>query len=643
MYHAIPPRPEQGSQQGQTQAARPRIFISHSHADDAFGQRLAADLRRELGDDDAVWYDASGGLRGGEEWWDEIVRQISSRPIFLVVLSPDAMTSRWVRDEIRIAWLLKNSSDERRIIPILARPTEDLRADLRSLHIISFVSQTYDDGLKQVFSALYRTSASVPQQGLGLAASQGDIGAYWRSQGQPWRKELEISQERQRYLAERLTVTPDVAAGIFPFVDVNLARADVEWLVGQMDGGPVNWHDTTQQRRVGLDLRGADLQGADLSGLPLSRTLFGLEAAPQRLRGTPTRYELIRLNASEAQRQRAAANLENAILWEVHLEGACLARVSLRGADLGAAHLEAADLTLANLENADLTDAVLDRARLNETRFDSAILQRASLQHAQVYLGSLVGAQLVETHFEGADLAGADFSGADLRRAFFDAGSNLRDVQLSNARIVGTHWRDADLTTVTWSELRRVGDETYALAKLLTVHDSKVDGSTPLQRRQERFLRFQDAHRASKQLATALAAQGIDAADRFAYRAALLQRRLYRRQFRIYLYVGSLLLDFIVGYGYRPGRAMVIYLNTILGFALAYFALSNIGYTGYSARLSPIDALILSITAFHGRGFFPSAIPLGDTLAQIGACEAVIGLLVEIILVAAFSRRAFGR
>jgi len=50
----------------------PRIFISHSSKDDDFGTQLVEDLRRVLGDEDAVWYDSQGGLRGGDAWWHKI-------------------------------------------------------------------------------------------------------------------------------------------------------------------------------------------------------------------------------------------------------------------------------------------------------------------------------------------------------------------------------------------------------------------------------------------------------------------------------------------------------------------------------------------------------------------------------------------
>src|SRR2546421_11182272 len=90
--------------------------------------------------------------------------------------------------------------------------------------------------------------------------------AYWRQQGQPWRTEPEIDAERQRYLAERRAITPEIEKGIYPFRDIKLSRADVEWLLATHENGrgPVDWRDESQCRRIGLDLQGADLSHAFL-------------------------------------------------------------------------------------------------------------------------------------------------------------------------------------------------------------------------------------------------------------------------------------------------------------------------------------------------------------------------------------------
>jgi len=134
---------------------------------------------------------------------------------------------------------------------------------------------------------------------------------YWQAQGQPWRTESEIDSVRQTFLTERLAIKPDIEQGIYPFKDMKLARADVEWLLANHEKGqgPVDWSDEHQQERLGLDLRGADLRQVNLQRLPLIRMRGGLHS-----------YEWF--EASEAQRNMAAIHLEGADLRWARLEGA---------------------------------------------------------------------------------------------------------------------------------------------------------------------------------------------------------------------------------------------------------------------------------------------------------------------------------
>jgi len=46
-----------------------------------------------------------------------------------------------------------------------------------------------------------------------------------------WRTGPEIDAERQKFLTERLAIAPDIQRGIYPFKDVSLTRADIEWLL----------------------------------------------------------------------------------------------------------------------------------------------------------------------------------------------------------------------------------------------------------------------------------------------------------------------------------------------------------------------------------------------------------------------------
>ena len=65
------------------------VFISYARTEGAAAARLAADLG-ELGY--TVWYDAD--LVGGDDWWNEILRQISSCELFVLALGPRSAASR---------------------------------------------------------------------------------------------------------------------------------------------------------------------------------------------------------------------------------------------------------------------------------------------------------------------------------------------------------------------------------------------------------------------------------------------------------------------------------------------------------------------------------------------------------------------
>jgi len=130
-----------------------RIFISHSSRDLAFVKQLARDLRDALGDEQAVWYDSSN-LKGGTQWWREIVAELQNSTVFLLVCSPEAMASDWVNDEIDMAWRRKNSPDKMRFIPLLYRDCK-LRFDVENLQVISFRDPTrYQRSLQQLRKAL---------------------------------------------------------------------------------------------------------------------------------------------------------------------------------------------------------------------------------------------------------------------------------------------------------------------------------------------------------------------------------------------------------------------------------------------------------------------------------------------------------
>lgn len=151
------------------------------------------------------------------------------------------------------------------------------------------------------------------------------------------------------------------------------------------------------------------------------------------------------------------------------------------------------------------------------------------------------------------------------------------------------------------------------------------------------------AVRANRQLVVALQAQGLNEdAVRFAYRAQRLQRIVSRRQKRYGTYLFSGFLDVIAGYGYKPKRSLIWYIAVIIGFASGYFLVTHLLHA-QPYPLAWYEALILSISSFHGRGFFQPVHNLGDPVAVLASCEAIVGLIIEISFIATFTQRYFGK
>jgi hypothetical protein len=90
---------------------------------------------------------------------------------------------------------------------------------------------------------------------------------------------------------------------------------------------------------------------------------------------------------------------------------------------------------------------------------------------------------------------------------------------------------------------------------------------------------------------------------------------------------------------YKPERSLFAYLGAILGFA-AHFLLNS---HFVAPHLTWDEAIVLSMSSFHGRGFFNPSITLGDTYAQLAALEDFVGLVIEVSFIATFTQRFFGR
>lgn len=371
------------------------------------------------------------------------------------------------------------------------------------------------------------------------------------------------------------------------------------------------------------------------------------------------------------------AYLRNTKLHYAHLIAANLDEAYLDGADLSQADAKGAFLDRAHLEKADLSSAHLEKASLKGTFLNNANLRYAELAGANLYNAHLQGANLLEAHFEGKRMQTDDlkrarkwFHGprwrgmedvinsseeweelqeefpeellpADLSGAFFDSATRLETAYLGDRKygfvsLADVSWGDINLSIVNWADVKMLGDERIARQR-------KKNGD-----KRERVRAYQQAVRANRQLAVALLNQGLNEdAARFSYRAQVLQRKVFWFQllqprlsfwqrFRpLGAWLFSWFLSLIAGYGYKLMRSFGAYVLIISTFTILYLWLSP--------QLAWYEAIVVSMTAFHGRGFSPSTFSPGDPLSIASAFEAFVGLIIEVTFIATLTQRFFGK
>ena len=111
-----------------------KVFLSHAARDRSFVVRLARILERHRV---KYWYSAQH-IRGAQEWHDAIGRALNECNWFLVVLTPAAVRSLWVKREL--AFALRQRRYNQRIIPVLWKGCEfdELSWTLEEFEFIDF-------------------------------------------------------------------------------------------------------------------------------------------------------------------------------------------------------------------------------------------------------------------------------------------------------------------------------------------------------------------------------------------------------------------------------------------------------------------------------------------------------------------------
>jgi hypothetical protein len=246
-----------------------------------------------------------------------------------------------------------------------------------------------------------------------------------------------------------------------------------------------------------------------------------------------------------------------------------------------------------------------------------------------------------------------DFPPADMRGAVLDAATDLSGMALatrdpSGWRRAGPYlaevrWGGANLIVVDWQPVAVLADERAARAAR--------DGTGKRKDRRTRIAEYSAAGRAYRLLSVALRAEGISAdATRLHFRAEVMDRKAFFHRRALGRWLFSWLLGTFAGYGDQLWRLLITYAAVVGAFASVIVGvLALYGHQPISFEVAQ-DAIAFSAISFHGLGLQPAGlvpagghyVALDDALAHVAAVEAAIGLSIEALLVAAFTRRVTG-
>lgn len=186
----------------------PSVFISYSSADREFVERLVRDLDAAEVD---VFYDQR--IPPGESWAESLANAIESAEFLLVVLSPDAVESQWVEQEIRIG-LAREAEGKALVVPIMIRPCPVPPA-LANKTYASF-DRSYEEGLQRILAVL---TGETPRPASGAARDYASNLAKIRHSVAAFKADTPASAARQ---PERTTGDQRKCFVVMPFGDEDL-------------------------------------------------------------------------------------------------------------------------------------------------------------------------------------------------------------------------------------------------------------------------------------------------------------------------------------------------------------------------------------------------------------------------------------
>ncbi len=110
------------------------VFISYAAKDLVYARKLVEALR-EQGIEALFWYDS---ITVGTEWQKEIRHALKRAEVFVILISPEFLSSQWMMFELGAAVGQAWESPDLRVIPVIVRsvPLEALPTPLRRFQIL---------------------------------------------------------------------------------------------------------------------------------------------------------------------------------------------------------------------------------------------------------------------------------------------------------------------------------------------------------------------------------------------------------------------------------------------------------------------------------------------------------------------------
>lgn len=124
-----------------------RVFVSYARTDRPFAVRLAVDLTRAGLN---VWYD-QWEILPGDSIVDRIDGALRHNDVLLVVLSPDAVRSHWLRRELNASLMSLLAGRQVRLVPVL-RADCDIPLLISDLRYADFRG-SYDAGFAELLAS----------------------------------------------------------------------------------------------------------------------------------------------------------------------------------------------------------------------------------------------------------------------------------------------------------------------------------------------------------------------------------------------------------------------------------------------------------------------------------------------------------